>query len=593
MTVLTAVPGIEAQVPALYEVSLGGRGYLVERDAQPPFAHISIPMLRTQRDESGAVGENSLNSEGQWRRSFETWHGGAGQSHFDRADSVPERFDRSLGVNVWERWQLSRMNSATSITADGSAGLVRGATGMYVVPFHGPGKLIDENLNEQTMTGVPTTQFIDVGRVSGSGARTFVSYRNNNGVTTSETGIYEYANNVATRVNALDHLDALDYVLGRLMVGRGVALYNITDLTATTAPGFGEALFQHPDKKFKWAGFASSTSTIYAAGASGIASEVYKIRIKPDGSGLDVPSVAATLPAGETIMSIFGYLGYIVLGTTLGIRFAVPDTDGNLTLGALVDIGRPVRSFTAEGSYIYFTWEGFPDQETNPEFWSGTGRLDLTHFTSELVPAYATDVMISEGVTANYSQVRSIERFAGLLYFHLHGDSTYRETPGTSMDQSWLDTGAVSWGIPDDKRLLEFEVTGVGSISYDTGPFFSTILTGFPTGSEFEFRLEPLDKLTRATVKAFPVVDTSEFILLPLQLFEQAVNRDSLALQFDVDGEVETLKALRQTRAVVVYDDGDKSRTVTVEDYDWRPELVANGQSVWNGVMYLRLKVIA
>jgi hypothetical protein len=98
--------------------------------------------------------------------------------------------------------------------------------------------------------------------------------------------------------------------------------------------------------------------------------------------------VAATLPDGEIARSISGYLGYVVIGTDKGVRFSVADGDGNLTLGALIPTTEPV--YCAEGQ-DRFVWYGLSQFPNNAPY-GGLGRMDLSAFTGDLTPAYATDI---------------------------------------------------------------------------------------------------------------------------------------------------------------------------------------------------------
>jgi hypothetical protein len=77
---------LSLQVPSLYPVGLAGRGYNLDLD-MGQFAHVSIPLLKPQQDAGNQVSESSLNPEGLWRRSQDSWHKGAGQTYLDKPDS--------------------------------------------------------------------------------------------------------------------------------------------------------------------------------------------------------------------------------------------------------------------------------------------------------------------------------------------------------------------------------------------------------------------------------------------------------------------------------------------------------------------------
>src|SRR5688572_14089476 len=100
----------EFTVPGTHPVALAGRAYLLDMGSDQ-FRYETIPMLNPQLQQSAEqVSESSLNPEGLWRRSQESWHKGAGQTYLDKQDSDAARFRDSLGINVWEKGEISLLN---------------------------------------------------------------------------------------------------------------------------------------------------------------------------------------------------------------------------------------------------------------------------------------------------------------------------------------------------------------------------------------------------------------------------------------------------------------------------------------------------
>ena len=79
-------------------VELDGVSYLVD---PRQYGRTTVPALREQRDTSGEAGENALDTSGAWTRSQTDWSYGAGQTHFDLADS--DRRVSSWGLILDER----------------------------------------------------------------------------------------------------------------------------------------------------------------------------------------------------------------------------------------------------------------------------------------------------------------------------------------------------------------------------------------------------------------------------------------------------------------------------------------------------------
>jgi len=140
--------------------------------------------------------------------------------------------------------------------------------------------------------------------------------------------------------------------------------------------------YTHPDGDFRWVGFASGQNAIYCAGYSGQKSLIYKVTIQADGT-LDTPVVAAELPFGEKVYSLAGYLGYILIGTNEGLRYASADADANLVLGQTIAGTNPI--LCADG-YQQYVWVGVTDYTGD---YTGLGRIDLSHYVDVNVPAAA------------------------------------------------------------------------------------------------------------------------------------------------------------------------------------------------------------
>src|SRR5688572_4888097 len=115
-----------AEVPSRFDVALNGRPYMLDfREQGENMQRRSIQILRDQADTSDSPGEQSLNPEGLWRRSQESWERGAGQTYFDRRDSDPTRFRSSKGVDPFStRWALGLLPDTASKRASANTNLL-------------------------------------------------------------------------------------------------------------------------------------------------------------------------------------------------------------------------------------------------------------------------------------------------------------------------------------------------------------------------------------------------------------------------------------------------------------------------------------
>lgn len=111
-------------VPGRLPVAIEDHPYQIEPSG---FRRETVPVLRQQADVSSEPGEMSLNPQGLWRRSQESWHHGAGQDFLDgRQDQEapdPHRFRASKGVDVWTRGQVSLLHPTMKIWSTSATNL--------------------------------------------------------------------------------------------------------------------------------------------------------------------------------------------------------------------------------------------------------------------------------------------------------------------------------------------------------------------------------------------------------------------------------------------------------------------------------------
>lgn len=583
--------GMSALVPGLWDVALAGRPYMIDWKYADEFIDQSIKLLKPQQDSSGVTSEASLNPEDFPRRGIESWHKGAGQVFFDRPDSDPSRFRSSKGVYVWERWELSPLPTTSSQTSSAATNLAVETAGAYLY------EVDDQQVYwRSTIGGARTSAVIHNGEAAQS-VKSIASDGYYLYAALGSNGIHRTVAGASTASHFSDlSCTLIGYEKGRLMAANGAAIYNVT--AAGAAPS---ALYTHPNTDFAWVGFASGLGVLYAAGFSGDKSLVYRTAVLADGTALAIPVIAGQLPDGEIIRSIKGYLNFVLLGTDQGVRFAIPDDAGNLTVGALIDLGVSVRCFEGQDRFVWFGWTNYDGTST------GLGRLDLSELNGS-APAYASDLMVTGQGT-----VLSVCTFADKRVFAVSGLGIYAEAT-TPVASATIASGLITFGFPDPKVAMFVDLrhealagSVATSIASDGGSFVAlstsdeegstskTFTAGQGSADTHELRLTLTPSgfapvVTRLTLEANPSPGRGEFFAVPLLLTEAPELANGSKGSMDPAAEKAALVQMEVLGQLITFQDGTGAYSVLLDDHQFLKQQYTKNRDGWNGTMVVRLR---
>ncbi|HET7639250.1 MAG TPA: hypothetical protein VFK47_10985, partial [Ktedonobacteraceae bacterium] len=188
----------------------------------------------------------------------------------------------------------------------------------------------------------------------------------------------------------------LNWVKGRLVAGLDNSVYELTG----TGPTLPTPKFTHFNSSYVFTSITAVPSAIMVSGFAGGSSEIHKFTLDAGGALPTLTSgvVTATMPYGEQINVIYGYLGtFVAIGTSKGLRIATTDLNGNLSYGPLifqmVTPGGTLPGVQAVGGYDRFIMAGntnnlaLPNPAfVNPSAASSTSMLikvDLSQNTSD------------------------------------------------------------------------------------------------------------------------------------------------------------------------------------------------------------------
>ena len=601
----TGISGASDLVPHVFPVSIDGRPYMLDT-ASGRYARTFEARLRDSVDQSDVPGEAAINPQGLWRRGQTSWHFGFNQKYGDLPDSNVERYEASLGVDVWTEGELTLLNDVKVSSSTSGTNLFLAVVGDEL--WHTDGVNVKYSTNP--FAASPTWTTVG-GTAPSSSIRSMVSIGDTAYAvvpgTSNGTGIVELGSGhtwPATSKHYGEQFDVIGYAKGRLCFSDlNSSKFWIEPVSQNLGSSAGT--YAHPDSNFRWVGFAAGQNAIYAAGYSGQKSLIYKVTIQSDGT-LDTPVVAAELPFGERVYSLAGYLGYVLIGTNEGLRYASADADANLVLGQTIPGTNPI--LCADG-YQQYVWVGVTNY--TPDY-TGLGRIDLSHYVDVNVPAAAPDLMYS-----GQGDVQSVATFDSKRVFTVSGVGVLVEDTANLMSTGYCETGTWRWGIPDPKFLaffdLEYEALN-GTIdvdyAYDGGNYQRlgtanaqggslTSLSGLDDQfrqAKFKITLNR-DSVTpsegpviaRWQARAVPSPSRSELFQIPV-LLHQRINRFNREYNVDVEFELNKLRDLIHNPRVIQFQTGTSVYKTIVESVEWVPVDQPNDDYIFDGTATVTLR---
>ena len=580
-------------IVGVWEVAINGRPYKAYQELhQRRFTDL----IRQQADTAEEPTERSLNPEDLWRRSQDDWVLGSGQSFYDDRESARKRYHDSRGVTPWERGEISLLPDVSRIDSlSGTIGKAVLAQGSIWVNRGNRLGVYDLDSGSWSETSTVDHTIRDIAT---DGTNVYIAQRNDAATDGTVEVISEGSTTPATLNDVIP--DRVAYERGRLMVSAAWAIFNIMDVSTTDSPPSltAAAINEH----WEWTAFGSGMANIYVAGHSDQLSMIYRISIREDGTALTAPVAATQMPDGEFVTAISSYMGVILLGTTRGLRIALPQ-GGSLQYGPAIETDKPVQAMEGQGRFVWFGGDG------------ALHRADLSRFLPppmNLAPASAPDV---EAPTSG--AVTSIFTIDDRPLFVVEDSGIYHQDASGYIDDGWLTSGKISFGLADPKQFLYLdasaEIQGDDTVEVDLavdGSAFSHIGTlnattpteSFEieeTGERAEVRLRLISAdgsttpvVTRFTLRALPVPRRTESIQVVLDLSRSLVALNGSVNFRDVWAEFTSLQDLVRSGEPVTYQEFDRSWRASVENVQWGPQLqVDKDSTVWEGPCQVTLKV--
>ena len=685
------MPGVSADFPLLTDILItplngatygAARSYIANTSFEPyrrdAFRHRTIPASRESIHLTDEPGEGTVNTEGLWRRGQRDWSHGAGQLFLDRETSDPSRFYQSKGIDPWTPNQLgllpdttqvyhNSLNGGGQVTVNLQTAVAQGyvyileSTGLLCTnPTSKVTRIGPNNWTQQTVCTGPTGTMCwiatdgDVVAVAGTSG---VWKLTAGGTSFSHWIISGYGSNF------------MGYANGHWIYTNGPQVLDITGI-ALGEPAPNPIPGGPSNQNWQWFCICEGEGFLYMGGCyvdpSDLvitSSAIWGFSLDSTTYALSAPIVALPFANGEFVQGggLYNYLNYVYVGTTHGIRQCSINNandptgqSGQLNAGPLIPnaiqpLQPPfyanqflgVRGMIGYGRYVWFGWPNYDSQS------QGLGRLDTGQLNGALQPAYASDLMVPfHGISGeqpwwldwdpitNGPLICINDLAFGGVYVTKLSASTGLPLAVAS---GTMDSGRITWGIPDNKlvcqanynqvnsgTILPGNVSGLTSggtvalysIADGAAPVLLSPLAPntqqnppvlvSPLTSGEEWRVQVVlssglggttwPYVSRYTVKALPQVVSGVKISAVISLYKSDEGGGQLAPPTDPYAEYAFLENLRLAQAPFTYTEAGSSQTqftatCVIDEIDWLPfkkRDTPDGGFEGDAVIYLR-----
>ena len=414
----------------------------------------------------------------------------------------------------------------------------------------------------------------------------------------------------------------IEYVKERIVMAANDKVYEFS----SGASALPTAVYTHSDANHIFTSITASGSAIYVAGYSGIQSNIYKFTLNSSGVMPTLTSAitAAEMPAGEVVYKIYYYLGYMMIGTSKGVRIATVSDDGSLTYGPIiVHTEQPVYDFAARDNYVWAA--------TNVNGKPGVTRIDLSQEIEPLRFAYANDLYYNEDQnrsTTACSFVNGSERLAFATNNNGTNGAVYIEDASTLTATGYLTTGFIRYATIEKKyfklikpristpmagsivvstKTIDGNINSIITIDSATPAINTDLTTNISTPQEelafkFTFNRDTTDtstgpELDGYQVKSLPAVNRARQLTIPLLDFD--FESDRFGVMTGHEGRawerLQTLETLEAAGDTVVIQDFTTNEQVTgvIEQLSFeRTSPPDRRYSGFGGIVYVSIRTV-
>jgi len=414
----------------------------------------------------------------------------------------------------------------------------------------------------------------------------------------------------------------IEYVKERIVMAANDKVYEFS----SGASALPTAVYTHSDSNHIFTSITASGAAIYVAGYSGIQSNIYKFTLNSSGVMPTLTSAitAAEMPAGEIIYKIYYYLGYMIIGTSKGVRIATVSDDGSLTYGPIiVHTEQPVYDFAARDNFVWAA--------TNVNGKPGVTRIDLSQEIEPLRFAYANDLYYNEDqnrYTTACAFVNGSERLAFTTNSNGTNGYVYIEDASTLTATGYLTTGFIRYATVEKKyfklikpriatpmfgsvivstKTIDGTINSIITIDAATPAINTDLTTNISTPQEelafkFTFSRDTTDttkgpELDGYQVKSLPAVNRARQLTIPLLNFDFESDRYGVMTGYEGRAweRLQTLETLEAAGDTVVIQDFTTGEQVTgvIEQLSFeRTSPPDRRYSGFGGIVYVSIRTV-
>jgi hypothetical protein len=624
-----------------FDFAIGGMPFIAAITDNTPYRRQTAEFRTARVDQLRDPGEQSLSGSGYWIRSQSSFHLGAGSAYQEPiVGSLEEarfRFSSSVGINPWTPGQISLLRRTflqEAFTGDSRVfnTIIDGVEYLILVKYASTeaARVVRIRVSDYSETTIVNNTSLTEDIIA-------VAMGGNDLMMVTPTKVWRYSFEQNTPALHQDYAintanaeaGTIAYVKNRFILAfhdtnQSTFVYEINrntgssiNLSTLTAVNGSSTL----PTGYTFRAVTEAGAAIYVGGFSGEQGNVYKITVANDGS-LNTMTSVITLPSGENITGLLGYLGtYVAIGTSRGLRIAIANEVGDLSYGPLIfESNLGIYKMSAYSRFI------IAGVDSGIGGYSGVYRVDLSQPLTNGAYAYSTDVY-ADGATGKVEGVANLGD--GRIAFCVNGDGLFIEHATELVESGEITTGIIRYETLENKAWKRLKLRTEGTLQGDIDIFrvqngadtaFRTVTQGSTTDydydlssvfedvgveAQFKFRLNRND--TTATtgaviygysVKALPTPTRARVVQIPVFCFdsERDRNKNLMGFQGYALGRLQALEAMEaQGETIIIQDftaDGEPIEAVIEQVSFTRTTPPSGNFSGYGGILQIVARTV-